>query len=311
VVVTAGLPESRAACVARRTIRPVDGRIAHLDFGGATVVSGRLQSSSGRALGRAELTLSMGDASFGPVIAFAKSDADGRFAFHGVPPGAYTLYRADDESFNHEAKLRNVAVTGVGQDLGNIVEDRGAVVIAVSADDPADLGKLTEVSVERQHHDGWWDETVGFAGRDDLTKPTWQATGVPAGAMAVSLWLRDGNTAAVRCPFERLPGAATTTVAVHLPHHPPPPTTAPSDGLATVWLQAWSADGALVVDPDPPTVRDGAGPVSSATGRTEYGWEYRLTPGRHTVVFSRTSRSIDVTAPLPNNVQPFDVVLER
>ncbi len=308
VDVTANVPGRDAACVVQRTLHPVDGRTARLDFGGPARVTGRLLARGGSPLAGLDLTLSMGDADFGPVLARAKTDAAGRFAFAGPPAGAFTLFRADDAAFNGAAAVRDVTVTGVGQDLGDVVEDVGAVDITVSADDPADLRNVADVAVERQHWDRWWTQTVGSAGRADAGRPVWRAVDVPAGPMAVAVYLRDRWDTPVRVAFDRPAGAAETAVAVHLPRHLAAAATPPADGLVAVQVRTWTGDGVLVIDPAPPLLTDAAGRVMAAAGRNEQGWDFRLSPGRYAGGSSR--RTINVVPAAGNTVQPFDLPLD-
>src|SRR6185436_19665311 len=115
--------------VARRIVRPIEGKVAKLDFGGATpVVKGRLVNAKKEPLARTKIELSVQSAHFGAVMVVTQTDSGGKFAFVGPPPGRYQLYfMTQTERRSDWIKLRDLDVTDQSQDLGDVVNDAGSV----------------------------------------------------------------------------------------------------------------------------------------------------------------------------------------
>ena len=298
-------------CVQQRTLHPVEGRTARLDFGGTSLLTGRLIARGNKPIGNANLRLAFGDAN-GPFCAGSKTDADGRFVFRGVPAGNLSLSRDSDAGFNHTRILGDVATTGREQSLGDLVDDVGGVLLHVSSDDPETMHGIAEIEIERQRSHGWWDQSICSAGQDDASTPSWRAVDVPAGELKAVVTSKPAWAVIATVPFVRVAGADVTTVNVHLSRVPATKPAEPvPDGRVTIWLRRWSADGVLEMrGPAVVTVGGQAVPVDA---QIDGGWSYRVLPGPCVIDIGggRTRTVIVPGTVVRNAVEPVDVFEDR
>jgi hypothetical protein len=117
-------------------------------------------------------------------------------------------------------------------DLGEIVNDVGAVVVTVSADDPADAKAIRMLSVSTDNPNQLWQESVDRAKADPGTPNVWRADSVPAGKFRVSAYTGEGRMQFV-ARFERKPGETETKVTLRIPAATATITVTPSAAAAT------------------------------------------------------------------------------
>jgi hypothetical protein len=152
-------------------------------------------------------------------MAMTQTDGDGIFAFFGPPPGRYQLFfMTQDQRSSNWTKLREVEVTGSPQpqDLGDIVNETGSVVINVTADDPADLKSITYMGVTTDQPNRQWQETVTRAAPDEKVDGAWRGKDIPAGKFRVQAGMKD-ERGTYSARFERKVGEAETTAKLHIP----------------------------------------------------------------------------------------------
>jgi protocatechuate 3,4-dioxygenase beta subunit len=193
--------------VVRRVVRPLDGKTAHLDFGGPNPIRGRLIDAD-KPVAHCDLRLSAGS-QFGDVVTLASTDSDGTFTFYGPPPGKYSLYAETPQNNSRDRFLRDVEVSDRPLDLGGIQYDCGDVIIKLAYDDPAMASR----------HFAW----VGSGFATFIAQPFsvrateegdhLRAVGIPPGHFVVTDDI--GNVFAA--PFDRQPGDTQTTVVLHIP----------------------------------------------------------------------------------------------
>jgi RNA polymerase sigma factor (sigma-70 family) len=200
--------------VITRVVRPMEGRTARLDFGGPAPVTGRLMSG-GQPLASKRVIMAVGNTNFGPVILNGTTNVEGKFTFHGAPPGRYKIYCQLGTRQSGWTSVREVLASGQPMDLGDIVADAGEVLINLTADDPADLDIVKYVDVIHPQTAVIVNFDSFRALRDDATG-SWRATNVPAGPMDVSV--RPGSYT-LYIPFVRKTGDAETKMTVHIPHN--------------------------------------------------------------------------------------------
>ena len=302
-------------CVQRQLLHPMEGRTARVDFGGPTSLTGRLLTRDKKPLGGIDLTLAFGDTN-GPYYGYAKTDGDGRFDFRGIRAGNLSLSRSSDTGFNHTDVIGDIAVTGHDQDLGDVVEDVGGVMLHVSADNSQQLRDIGEVEIRRLHPHGWWDQTITWAKQDDPATDAWRAIDVPTGDLEAVVLSKPAWAVVARTSFTRAAGADLTTVNFQLkrtastqPAEPPP------DGRTTIYLRRFSADG--VLDLRGPATVTADRQIVPAESQIDGGWSYRVSPGPCTIDATaaggatRTQTVVIPNMTARNAVDPVDVFEDR
>lgn len=202
--------------VVRRLVRPIDGKVTRLDFGGATPIEGRLLAA-GKPLVSKRVLLSVQSQHFGPVVVNATTDTDGRFRLYGPPPGQYALYCDGGTGGSDLVRLRDVQVTGESMDLGDVAVDVGDVVLTIQAEDPADMEAMQFINITTDTPDDEWQESVGRAHPDSAGGGRWLAKSIPVGRFRTDAYLKGDGGESYAVAFERKPGAAQTLVIFPLP----------------------------------------------------------------------------------------------
>ena len=203
--------------VARRIVRPVEGKTARLDFGGPTPVTGRLLNGKKEPIARAKIELSVQSPHFGAVMAVTQTDDAGKFTFAGLPPGRYQLYyMLPTERRSEWTKVRDVEVTGQPTDLGDVASDTGNVTINVTADDPADLKSLSFVTISTDEPNRQYQESIGRAAPDAKGSGVWRAKDIPGGKFRVQAYFSEGRSG-FSARGERKAGESETTAKLHIP----------------------------------------------------------------------------------------------
>jgi RNA polymerase sigma factor (sigma-70 family) len=219
-VIRASLPDRtqhQGQGVLQRTIRPVDGRTMRLDFGGTPALTGRCLMD-GQAMQSTHIELAVQSEFDGPVMASGMTDADGRFVFHGMPAGGYTLFSNSKTNQSQWTALHEVTVSDSPSDLGDILYDTGDVLIHLTPDDPADLKNVRSVSIQSIDPSHPWKHN-DFSGMPDGTaSDRWLCKGVPPGECRVSVELGEQPTANYVIAFDRKAGQLQTPIVMHLPH---------------------------------------------------------------------------------------------
>ena len=200
--------------VVRRVIRPIDGKTAHLDFGGGNPIRGRL-ISGGKPVPNCRLQLSnaFGNISSGDVVALTSTDSEGKFTFFGPPPGRYKLYVTAETDNSYPRILRDVEVTDQPLDLGDIGYDFGNVIIKMAYDDP---------SIASGHFAWVAPGFSGYIARPFISVRATEegdhldATGIGVGHFFVTDTIGDSSTQYAE-PFDRRPGDSQTAVVLHIP----------------------------------------------------------------------------------------------
>jgi RNA polymerase sigma factor (sigma-70 family) len=202
--------------VVRRTIFPVEGKTAHLDFGGPTTVAGRLLIS-GKPLANENVELALEPpVDFSPINDIDKTDADGRFIFYGTPPGNYTLYWQGPSARRDWIAAAHVHVTGKPIDLGEVRADVGDVQITLKADNPTDLSAVQYVSIEKISPPMMNPPFIQTS-LDSTAMGVWRAKNVLAGHLRVSAEMKGTPNITFMTSFDRINATPQTTVTVHLP----------------------------------------------------------------------------------------------
>jgi hypothetical protein len=203
--------------VARRIIRPVEGKTAKLDFGGPTPVTGRLLNGKKEPIPRAKIELSVQSPHMGAVMAVTQTDDAGKFTFAGPPVGRYQLYyMTPNERRNDWTKLRDVEVTGQSMDLGDVGSETGAVTISVTAEDPADLKSLSVLGLTTDEPNRQYQESIARAALDAKGSNLWRAKDVPAGKFRVQAYFGESRSS-ITARGERKAGESETTATLHIP----------------------------------------------------------------------------------------------
>jgi RNA polymerase sigma factor (sigma-70 family) len=201
--------------VVQQLVHPIEDQTIRCDLGGTTPVHGRL-ILHGKPVADVGLTLSIGQPDFGKITICGKTGSDGRFTFFGPPPGEYTLFRYDEASMNREMLLGVFKIGPGNDDIGNVVQDTGDLVINLTADEPAQLAAVDDIAIERSSSGPWYEKAVGSAGRASEDGSVWRAKDVPAGPLMVNIWMKGQPRWVFKTAAERKPGADTTSVTVHI-----------------------------------------------------------------------------------------------
>jgi hypothetical protein len=114
--------------VVRHAILPEDDQTATLDIGGPARVFGRLLVN-GKPAANVELMLGDDRSYYGVFRANARTDADGAFAFYGIPQGERTLTYTFEAQRGNRGTVKRVQVTAGDVDLGTINHLEGKVVV--------------------------------------------------------------------------------------------------------------------------------------------------------------------------------------
>jgi hypothetical protein len=138
--------------VARHSIWTTNGKVQTLDFGGLSMLSGRL-TVNGRPLSGERVQLSGGHPSFGIFKAFARTDQDGAFTFWGPPPGERTLYYTTKPQANTWTRVKDIQVTTGSVDLGVIDSKTAKLTVLL---DPASAGDTEGVRLEVEEFNPKW-----------------------------------------------------------------------------------------------------------------------------------------------------------
>jgi hypothetical protein len=200
--------------VVRRVVRPIDGKTAHLDFGGRNPIRGRL-ISGGKPVANRGLQLSnpTSNISRGDVVALTSTDSDGIFTFFGPPSGQYALYVTADADNSYPRVLRNLQATDRPLDMGDIGDDFGDVIIKIAYDDPAFASGDFAWVVSRfpSYIAPPFNSVRATVEGDHL-----RAIGIAAGHFLLTDDISKLSSQ-FAAPFDRRPGDSQTTVVLHIP----------------------------------------------------------------------------------------------
>jgi protocatechuate 3,4-dioxygenase beta subunit len=194
----------------RRTVRPLDGKTARLDFGGKTSLKGRLLAGS-QPIAGSRVNLSIYNPHFGPVMCFARTDDQGRFTFFGMPAGRYTLYSESKNERGDWLNVKDVDVTGEPQDLGDVSADVGDVVATISGD-ADDLKAINYVNISTDLPKRLYQTHITALRKEG---DRWRGSNVPVGKFRLEARGSDGIVFAKR--FERNAGDKEVAVALQIP----------------------------------------------------------------------------------------------
>jgi RNA polymerase sigma-70 factor (ECF subfamily) len=211
----------------RRAFHPVDGKTTRLDFNGPTpLVSGRILAGGAPSANRRVVVCA--DAYDGPISAINVTDADGRFTYHGFPPGQYNLY-VQPTTRGERIDLGPVQITGQPQDLGDFSADTGPLTVSVGADNPEILAAIRLVSIGIGNRSQRIPLPVGRAVQDDPPTAVWHADNIPPGVTRVGIlvgteppvsysqWF-DRKSADLAAPLEfHIPRASATLIISNAP----------------------------------------------------------------------------------------------
>jgi len=201
--------------VQSRLVRPLDGKVTTLDFGGTVAVRGRLMDKSRPIAGR-RVRLSWGSPHGGPVTVTASTDRDGRFAFLGTPVGKYTLCVQTEDGRGDfiPAGAGEVQVTGKETNLGDVKIATGEVIVEVDAEERGDADHVAYLSVANDDPRSLWQEEIVQAKRDG---DDWRARSVPAGKYRVFAQFRGDTAFVVQMPFEQKADRDRTKLKLRIP----------------------------------------------------------------------------------------------
>jgi len=142
----------------------------------------------------------------GPVAMIGTTDADGRFVFHGAPPGrVHVCFVRSFAQFRNGRRREDVQTSGQPLDLANNTVDPGDVVFSFTADDEAGFkagarcpDRPGPIRNDRQRR------RPAAASRRGKSRNR-RATNVPAGKFTAVIY---PGTYKLSAPFERKAGAA-------------------------------------------------------------------------------------------------------
>jgi len=128
-------PEKQLGVV-RRSVVPSRGRTLRVDFGVGPVVTG-VVAVDGRPLANERILLADSDNPNDYAFqCFARTDADGTFACHGIPTGYYSIYRSSPDRPGWWIKLATFDVFSADLDLGVIPAPRADLNVTLISDAP-------------------------------------------------------------------------------------------------------------------------------------------------------------------------------
>lgn len=178
--------------VARRVVRPADGRTARLDFGGLTELKGRLLFGSKPRAGD-RVVVSSDSPHFGAIMGITESDSTGNFSIRGMPPGHYRLFRVPATDSSTPILVRKIDISGLPVSLGDIETDFGDVFIKLNAEDPEILKEIRSVYVESFVPGRMYGEQVARAAPVPSASGAWRAANVSPGRYRVSVGLAQSD----------------------------------------------------------------------------------------------------------------------
>lgn len=122
----------RSPGIAQCAVMPANGKTRTVDFGAGPTISGRL-FINGVPQPSTRLLLSDEDAAWTDFHAFATTDANGDFAFKGLPYGRRYLYFSVRQSMwgDEWVRMRSIDVNTASHNLGRIDERVGTVTVNV------------------------------------------------------------------------------------------------------------------------------------------------------------------------------------
>jgi protocatechuate 3,4-dioxygenase beta subunit len=122
--------------VVRRAIMPKSGEVSRLDMGGTPVVTGTIVVDNEPLVEKRILLGPVDSSHFGLFRCYAKTDADGRFAFRGAVDGPHAIYYENPDKRGDWIKIAHVDVANTDLNLGVIT--------------PANVSRLLVTIDERQ-----------------------------------------------------------------------------------------------------------------------------------------------------------------
>jgi RNA polymerase sigma factor (sigma-70 family) len=198
--------------VARRVVRPMEGKIARVDFGGTVPLTGRIVNPNSK--GPQRVVVASGSADFGPMIAVGTTDDDGKFTFRGIPLGPYTLFQAAPGNRSNWIKVRDVTITDQPQDLGDLSIVAADVVVKIVPEDPNYLKNIQAVMINRDQATRLYGDEVGRADVDGAARDVWRAKGVPAGKLVALAYNPSAGNMSYYARFEHTGAESQVTLKI-------------------------------------------------------------------------------------------------
>lgn len=115
--------------MAKRLVRPIEGKVIRLDIGAGSAVTGRLAEGFGPQ-GPVLLADDSGPSS-GTFIFRTYTRPDGRFLINGVPAGTYGLYTQSPTQLGRWMKMARLVVDSGDVDLGNVPGQMASLVVRI------------------------------------------------------------------------------------------------------------------------------------------------------------------------------------
>jgi hypothetical protein len=203
--------------VVRAVVMPARGQTRRFDIGGPWKAVGRLLEA-GRPVANTQLT-AMGSLDVFPGLqAFTMTDADGRFAFYGLPTGHRSIYRAEPGigPYDQWVSLGSFEFrAGVDLDLGDCEAALAEVTVEVAMEDAAMSSEAWSIILQVYNESNFWGRQIGLLRPRSEPSEPFVFTHVPVGRLVV-LARREGFPT-VRMPFEVKAQEKTSTVLMTIP----------------------------------------------------------------------------------------------
>jgi len=153
--------------VASRAIIPKIEKTTKLDFGGASIIRGRLVINGEAVSNRRVQIGSSQSPRSESFMCFAMTDGEGYFEFRGAIAGKYALYY---KSIKERSQWNKAMVIDVGDDdidLGDVPGEMSRLEVTIVQDDPQEDHKIRSVRLNRGDEPSGWGNPAG-----NLEKPS-------------------------------------------------------------------------------------------------------------------------------------------
>ncbi|MHC4646263.1 MAG: carboxypeptidase regulatory-like domain-containing protein [Planctomycetota bacterium] len=174
--------------VIARTVLPVKGKVTQLDFGGrARIVTGRILLDNQPLADTKMLLGDPYDRNSYAFFSYAKTDADGRFTFSGIPAGWHAVYyelaQNRNYSSNDWAKVATFLMADEDADLGTTNIRTTTVTVSVNFEQWNEVFEGYELYLQKGRD--FWGVRFGAVTKPQNPADPYTMTGVPGGTYSL------------------------------------------------------------------------------------------------------------------------------